>query len=468
MKNMLLIDGSAILTTHYFGTLPFREADEPDDEYYKKFMQTSSGIYTNGVVTTLKYILTLLQHYKPDYFAIAFDVSRNTFRKKMYDDYKGNRKPKPEPLKQQFGTIEKILEDIGVPVFKSDTYEADDLIGSLAKQFSSEDVHVDIITKDHDYFQLASDTITIWMLESAKGKSEELFNIYGFTKEEREKYPQGVFPFTPDLIFCEEGVAPGQIPDLKGIMGDSSDNIPGVKGVASAAPVLLREYYTVEQIYEEIHTIVDDKLFNQHMKDLGIKRSPLKALRAGEDSALLSKELATIVLDIDLKCSLEDLSVNIDKKALTKVIKDYEFDSIGVPQEINSDFYLLIAGTRTFEDYNILNAAVTRLLKNHPGKAHIVSGGARGADALAERYAKEHHLPLTVFPANWDKYGKRAGYIRNKDMHDYLLNHASANMTGCICFWDGKSKGTAQNFELCKENNIPLKIYNYESKTWVK
>ncbi len=119
--------------------------------------------------------------------------------------------------------------------------------------------------------------------------------------------------------------------------------------------------------------------------------------------------------------------------------------------------HVLIAGTRTFNDYNLFCTWCDRILKNFQN-IEIVSGGARGADALAERYAKEKGYEFKCFPANWDLHGKSAGYKRNIEMQDYV---ASFPKRGCICFWDGQSKGTAHHFDTCKKKNIQLSICQY-------
>ena len=127
---------------------------------------------------------------------------------------------------------------------------------------------------------------------------------------------------------------------------------------------------------------------------------------------------------------------------------------------MNQNIYCLVVGSRNFTDYKTMCKALDLILANYTNVV-IVSGGAKGADALAERYAKEHKYTLKIFPADWDKYGKRAGYIRNKEMHKYIA--AFPNRT-VVAFWDGSSKGTAHNFELSLTYNNPLKIFHYKEK----
>lgn len=121
-------------------------------------------------------------------------------------------------------------------------------------------------------------------------------------------------------------------------------------------------------------------------------------------------------------------------------------------------FYLLVAGTRTFNDYDLLFSEIKRLTSRYNNDICIVSGGARGADALAKRYAEDNGLEYIEFKAEWDKYGKSAGPIRNKKMHEFI---SKFDVRGCVLFWDGKSKGTQYNIELSKKYNNPLRVIIY-------
>lgn len=124
-----------------------------------------------------------------------------------------------------------------------------------------------------------------------------------------------------------------------------------------------------------------------------------------------------------------------------------------------NDFYCLVAGTRTFDDYDLLKEKCDFLLQNQTGKTiHIVSGGAKGADSLAERYAAERGYQLHVFPAQWDTFGKSAGYRRNEQMHQFISQFPNR---GCVCFWNGKSRGTAHNFSLSKKYGNNLRIIRF-------
>lgn len=126
-------------------------------------------------------------------------------------------------------------------------------------------------------------------------------------------------------------------------------------------------------------------------------------------------------------------------------------------EKICEAFFCLVVGSRTFNDYDLLCNKLDHLLQNQD-KIVIVSGGAKGADSLAERYAKEHNYELIIFPAKWDELGKRAGYVRNTEMHEFI-SHFSKR--GCVAFWDGKSKGTKHNFDLAKKHNTTIKTIRF-------
>ena len=129
-------------------------------------------------------------------------------------------------------------------------------------------------------------------------------------------------------------------------------------------------------------------------------------------------------------------------------------------QKICEYFFCLIVGSRTFQDYDLLKSKLDYLLQNQGNEVVIVSGGAKGADSLAEKYANEYGFPLKVFPAEWEKYGKSAGYIRNEEMHKYI---AKQNKRGIVAFWDGISKGTAHNFKLADKYSNKIKIVMFDN-----
>ncbi|MCR4903730.1 MAG: 5'-3' exonuclease [Butyrivibrio sp.] len=335
---LLIIDGSSMLVTNYYGNLPkqilFEKDEEKKKQHYDKILHAPDGRYTNAIYGMLRTIKKIIDKQKPTHMVICFDKTRDTFRRELYADYKGNRGDTPEPLKQQFMTMETMLEDMGFVVEYSDTYEADDIAGSYAAKFEKE-IPTFIMSKDHDYLQLISRYTRLWLVQTKQETADELMDKYygefGITKKD-VNLPDKTFEMTSDICLKEYGVSPEQVPDWKGITGDSSDNIPGVKGVSSAAAPLLREYGTVEGIYEEIEkaqTPAQQKELNKYWKEsLGISRSPLKAMTQYKDLALLSKDLATIRKDYPIGKTLENLRVSINSQARDKWHKDLGIKSL--------------------------------------------------------------------------------------------------------------------------------------------
>ena len=336
----LIIDGSSMLVTAYHALLPNEIKFEKDDEkkklYYDKIMHNSKGVYTNAIYGMMSQLLKIISEQKPEYMAIVFDKSRKTFRRDLYTEYKAQRKTTAEPLSQQFMLMEQIIEKLGIKCLYSDTVEADDLAGSIIKKFEGPSCSMHFMTKDHDYLQLVSDYTRGWMVQTNKDAVKELgekyLSIYGVNIDEF-KLPDKVFEFTAETVFGEEGVYPEQIPDKKGLCGDASDNIPGVKGVGDSAVIpLLNEYKTIEGIYEAIEDCEDEKQEKELAKfwkeSLGIKRSPIKLLKENKEIAFLSKKLATIKTDVEIPEDINEYKYNIDKDVLKEILEEYEFKSL--------------------------------------------------------------------------------------------------------------------------------------------
>ena len=307
-RKLLVLDGSSMISTSYYALLPteikFAKSDEERERYYHKILHAPDGTYTNAIFGMVKQMSVLINGWRPDYVVIAFDKTRDTFRRGMYAPYKAQRSKTHEPLKKQFIKMQELLESAGFPVLISDTYEADDLAGTAAEIYKN-DMSVRIVTKDRDYLQLVDDAndVRVWMQASEKelddmGRTFELYRGGDFFKEACP-WLKSYLEYTEEAVIADKGVKPKQIPDLKGIEGDTSDNYPGVKGVSSAAAPLLQEYDSMDGIYSEIDACngdakVEKALSNFWKEHLGIKRSPLNALKAGRDDAYLSKDLATI------------------------------------------------------------------------------------------------------------------------------------------------------------------------------
>ncbi len=282
MAKILLIDGNSILCRAYFGL--------PD-------LTTSKGAHTNAVLGFLNILFKMTDEHKPDYIAVAFDVYEPTFRHKAFNDYKAQRKPADEALISQFPVIEKLLSAMNIYIAKKAGYEADDMIGTIAKMAETKGMQALVLSGDKDLLQLASDSITIMIPTTSKGKTT-------------------VKTYSDEIFREEYGLqGPRSIIDLKALMGDSSDNYKGVEGIGEkGATELLKNYGTVEGIYEHIEEI---------------KGKTKEKLEKGKDDAFFCKWLATIKTDCDIDFSFDDALFNdpFTSEAYL-IVKEYEMKSL--------------------------------------------------------------------------------------------------------------------------------------------
>lgn len=258
-EKIVLIDGHSILNRAFYGV--------PD-------LTNSKGLHTNAVYGFLNIMLKILEEEKPEYLMVAFDVKQPTFRHEKYKEYKGTRKPMPEELREQVPVMQEVLRAMQIPVIMQGGVEADDILGTLAKRAEKEGIDVSLVSGDRDLLQLASDKIMIRIPKTKRGGTE-IENYYA--NDVKEVY----------------GITPSQVIDMKGLMGDTADNIPGVPGVGEkTAQKILGAFPTLEEAYE-------------HLEEVEPKRAR-ELLREHRDLAFLSKELATIKVDVKLSFAFEE------------------------------------------------------------------------------------------------------------------------------------------------------------------
>ena len=252
---LVILDGNSIVNRAFYG---IRQLSAPD------------GTPTNGVYGFLAILRKLIDAEKPDSLCVAFDLKAPTFRHKRYDGYKAQRKGMPEDLAVQIPILKEVLDEMGILRLELEGYEADDLLGTVGKRCEASGWDCRIVTGDKDSFQLISETTHVCHVKSRMGQTE--------TKE-----------YTPELFREEYGFEPVRIIDLKALMGDSSDNIPGVAGVGEKTAMdLVQRYGTLQHIYDKLD-------------ELDIKEGVRKKLREGRESAELSYELATICTAVPIK-----------------------------------------------------------------------------------------------------------------------------------------------------------------------
>ena len=284
MKRAVLLDVSAIMYRAYFANMNFRTKNEPTGAVY-------------GFINTL---LSIIKEFNPDYMASAFDVKRSSLKRtEIYSDYKSNRQSTPEDLVAQIPRIEEVLDAFNINRYRIESYEADDVLGSIAKKIARDDLEVIIVTGDKDLSQLVEKNITIALL--GKGTEGEKFGMLR----------------TAEDVVNYLGVVPEKIPDLFGLIGDKSDGIPGVTKIGEKkALAIFSKYDSLEKIYENI-----DNLKNIE----GIGPSLIKNLTNEKDIAFLSRELAKIFTNLDINVEEENLKYSMDKEKLYELCKILEF-----------------------------------------------------------------------------------------------------------------------------------------------
>ena len=285
MNKIVLVDGNNLLFRSYYATA-----------YSGNFMNNSKGFPTNGLYGLVNMLNKIIKEEQPEYMLVAFDKGK-TFRHDKYKEYKDGRIKMPEDLGKQFVVAKELLPKMGIKCFEIDNYEADDIIGSYAKIISETNNEGLIVSSDKDLLQLIDKNNTVKLLKS-----------------------KDYIMMTEDEFKKEYGIEPVKMIDLKGLMGDSSDNIPGVKGIGEKTALkLLQTYGSIEGLYEHI-----DEL----------KGSTKDKLVEGKESAFMSKEIATIYKEVPLEYSLEDLKYEGPTNELEAMYKELEFYSF--LKDINS------------------------------------------------------------------------------------------------------------------------------------
>lgn len=312
MGGLYIIDGSSMLSSAYYATLPKEVLYTDGDTAYEKIMHTTDGLYTNGVLGMLCSVLNIIRDWNPEYMAFVFDQTRDTFRRRIYPEYKGTRKDTPEPLKQQFITMQHILEIFGFRIFCSQEYEADDYAASIVEQFCGEAGKIVLYSKDMDYLQLVDDARGISVRMSCRNRKNGA-SWKEYTEKELEE---------------DYGLTNGrQVVDYKALTGDKSDNIPGVKGIGPRAAVpLITKYGSVENLYCAIEE--EGSALEKEWKTLGIRGGAYKRLAAGKKEAFMSLRLAEMKKDIPLSIKLGDLKYCVEPAVLREVIRSYGLKSL--------------------------------------------------------------------------------------------------------------------------------------------
>lgn len=280
-NKVMLVDGMALLFRAFYATAM--------SGYY---MVNSKGVPTNAVYGFVKHLFAATNEYKPSHVICCWDMGSHTFRNDLYPDYKANRGEAPVELIPQFELVKEVTASMDIPNVGITGYEADDLMGTLANVYSEEN-EVLILTGDQDTLQLLKDNVKVILMKKGYGNFAE--------------YEQGTFSE-------EKGISPQQMIDLKALMGDSSDNYPGVKGIGEKTALkLLQKHETIEGLLENLHTLT---------------KAQRTKIEQDLDMLHLSRKLARIHCEVDVTCSLEEAVLSINEDLMHHKFNELEFKNI--------------------------------------------------------------------------------------------------------------------------------------------
>ncbi|MBT2754975.1 5'-3' exonuclease H3TH domain-containing protein [Mesobacillus foraminis] len=275
---LMLVDGMALLFRAFYATAVTGQ-----------FMINSKGIPTNGVQGFVKHMLTAISNFKPSHVAVCWDMGSKTFRTDLFPDYKANRGEAPVELIPQFDLVKDIVEAFDIPNIGLAGYEADDCIGTIAKRVG-DDMQVSILTGDKDILQLIDDRISVILLQKGYGN---------YMVHNRE------------TLYTEKGIWPEQMIDLKALMGDPSDNYPGVRGIGEKTAVkLLQQFSNVEGILDNLHLLT---------------KSQRAKIEQDLEMLHLSRQLAEIKCDVEIDCDLSAAMYEINREKILNKFQEVEF-----------------------------------------------------------------------------------------------------------------------------------------------
>ncbi|MBR5506335.1 MAG: DNA polymerase I, partial [Clostridia bacterium] len=337
MKNLLIIDGNSIINRAFYGI---------------RLLTNKHGLFTNAIYGFLKIMFKHIDELSPDYICVAFDLKAPTFRHKMYHDYKAQRKGMPDELRMQMPVMKEVLGAMNIAILEKEGFEADDIIGTVSRMCDEGGISCHILTGDRDDLQLASANTDVLLTITRMGATTTTV-------------------YDADAVYEEYGVTPSEFVDVKALMGDSSDNVPGVKGIGEKTAFgYIQKFKSIEKLYDNL----DDEI---------IKPAARKKLQDGKDMAALSKKLCTIDRHVPIDSTLDDyerkeyniprlteLFVNLEFNAFLKSIapapkdvqnEDVQFEKIdaaklkGLMSDFSGELVYKLYGTKSIDGFAFKN-----------------------------------------------------------------------------------------------------------------
>ena len=384
MDRFVLIDGNSIMNRAFYGIMG------------SKMLKTKDGKYTNAVYGFLAILFKVMDDIKPQYMAVAFDLKAPTARHKLYEGYKANRKGMPEELAEQMPMIKEILKAMNIDIVEKEGYEADDVLGTLSRYGEKNGLEVTILSGDRDTFQLATDNITIRIPRTKAGKTEtDLFD----RAKIKETY----------------GLEPKQLIDVKGLQGDTSDNIPGVPGVGEKTALsLIQKFGSIENLYEKVEK-----------QEAGLRGKQKENIENNKDLAFLSKTLGTINLEVPIEDTLENFKLEEwNKEEVLKIFKELNFnryiDRFNLRDENVVEHQEKIEDT---ENLKIVDKNINELVDILSKLDELVFYIQTEKDENQEKIIKEKITGIAIF----NEKEKEAYYIKLKENEILKLKNVFEN-----------------------------------------
>ena len=415
MSRLLVVDGNSIMNRAFYGIMG------------SKMLMTKDGTYTNAVYGFLAIIFKVIDDLKPEYMAVAFDLKAPTARHKMYEGYKANRHGMPDELAAQMPIIKDVLRAMNITIIEKEGYEADDVLGTLAKTGEADGVDVTILSGDRDTFQLATEKVTIRIPRTKAGKTEEE-------------------DFDRNKVLETYGVEPKQLIEVKGLMGDTSDNIPGVPGVGEKTALnLIKEYKTIENLYK----CLDEGTATS------VKGKMKEKITENKDLAELSRFLGTINVEVPIDEKIEDLKVKEwNNEVVLDIFKELNFNrfidrfNLGNFQEKKEvkSLFKIVEVTEVEQVINIIKSQ----------KRMIYFFGKKD-DKQSTNIVKKKFKSINIYNSEINE----VYYIKIKDLSDFLQQFKEVIQDNSIEKW---SFSMNEDYVMLMENNLHLSNITYDAE----
>ena len=419
MSRLIVVDGNSIMNRAFYGIMG------------SKMLMTKDGTYTNAVYGFLAIIFKVIDELQPDYIAVAFDLKAPTARHKMYDGYKANRKGMPNELAEQMPIIKDILKCMNITIIEKEGYEADDVLGTLARIGEQQGLEVTILSGDRDTFQLATDKVTIRIPRTKAGKTE-------------------VDNFDRNKVLEIYGVEPKQLIEVKGLQGDASDNIPGVPGVGEKTALnLIKEYSSIEDLYKSIEN-----------GTATVKGKLKENLINNKELAELSKFLGTINVEVPINEKIEELKVkewnneevlNIFKELnFNRFIDRFNLNNFQEKKQTKNLFEIKDIDTNNKEEMSNIISIIQK-----QGKLIYYFG--KKIDKNSNNIVKKQINSINIL----NKENEEVYYIKIKDFANFLETFKSVFESEKI---EKYGFSISEDYVLLMENNVHLSKIIYDAE----